>query len=52
VEAAGIAPASRNPSVKAFTCVADPLIVGLGSPIGGVALAYPDMSLIRAAIGG
>ena len=38
MEAAGIAPASRDPSMKASTCVADSLIVGLGPPIGGVAL--------------
>jgi site-specific recombinase XerD len=36
VEAAGIAPASRDPSVSASTCVADRLIVGLGAPIGRV----------------
>jgi site-specific recombinase XerD len=36
MEAAGIAPASRDPSVPASTCVSDPLIVGLGSPIGRV----------------
>jgi hypothetical protein len=37
VEAAGIAPASRDPSMKASTCVSDSLIVGLVAPIGGVA---------------
>ena len=37
MEAAGIAPASRDPSMKASTCVSDSLIVGLGAPIGGVA---------------
>ena len=36
MEAVGIAPASRDPSVKASTCVADSLIVGLDDPIGGV----------------
>src|SRR5262249_60206271 len=36
VEAAGIAPASRDPSVSASTCVSDRLVVGLGSPIGRV----------------
>ena len=36
MEAAGIAPASRDPSVTASTCVADHLIVGLGAPIGRV----------------
>jgi hypothetical protein len=36
VEAAGIAPASRDPSVKASTCIAGHLIVGLGAPIGRV----------------
>jgi hypothetical protein len=32
VEAAGIAPASRDPSVSASTCVVAHLIVGLGAP--------------------
>ena len=36
VEAAGIAPASREASATASTCVADFLIVGLGAPIGKV----------------
>jgi site-specific recombinase XerD len=36
MEAAGIAPASRDASVRASTCVADRLIVGLGAPIGRV----------------
>ena len=36
VEAAGIAPASREASATASTCVADRLIVGLGAPIGKV----------------
>ncbi len=36
VEAAGIAPASREASVRASTCVADRLIVGLGAPVGRV----------------
>ena len=36
VEAAGIAPASREALVTASTCVADHLIVGLGAPIGKV----------------
>ncbi len=36
VEAAGIAPASRDPSVRASTCVAGRLIVGLEAPIGRV----------------
>lgn len=36
MEAAGIAPASRDPSVWASTCVSVPLIVGLGSPNGRV----------------
>ena len=36
VEAAGIAPASREASVRASTCVADRLIVGLGAPTGRV----------------
>ena len=37
VEAAGIAPASRDPLMKASTCVSDYLIVSLGAPVGGVA---------------
>ena len=36
VEAAGIAPASREASVRASTCVADRLLVGLGAPVGRV----------------
>src|SRR5262249_13963678 len=36
VEAAGIAPASREASVTASTCVSDLLIVGLGAPVGRV----------------
>ncbi len=36
VEAAGIAPASREASTTASTCVADHLIVGLRAPIGRV----------------
>ena len=36
MEAAGIAPASRDPSVPASTCVSAYLIVGLGTPIGKV----------------
>ena len=36
MEAAGIAPASRDPSMPASTCVSDPLIVGLKTPIGRV----------------
>ena len=36
MEAAGIAPASREASTTASTCVADHLIVGLGAPIGKV----------------
>jgi hypothetical protein len=36
MEAAGIAPASRDPSMKASTCVSDSLIVGLDAPIGRV----------------
>jgi hypothetical protein len=36
VEAAGIAPASREASVRASTCVADRLVVGLGAPVGRV----------------
>ena len=36
VEAAGIAPASREASVRASTCVADRLIVGLGAPVDRV----------------
>lgn len=36
MEAAGIAPASREASVRASTCVAEYLIVGLGAPIGGI----------------
>ena len=36
VEAAGIAPASRDPSVSASTCVAGRLIVGVGAPVGRV----------------
>jgi hypothetical protein len=36
VEAAGIAPASREASAAASTCVAVLLIVGLGAPIGKV----------------
>ena len=36
MEAAGIAPASREASVRASTCVADRLIVGLGAPTGRV----------------
>ncbi len=38
VEAAGIAPASREASMKASTCVADRWIVGVGAPIGRVRL--------------
>ncbi len=37
VEAAGIAPASRDASAKAPTCVVDHLIVGLGPPVDRVA---------------
>src|SRR5271157_3605208 len=36
MEAAGIAPASREASVRASTCVADRLLVGLGAPVGRV----------------
>lgn len=36
VEAAGIAPASREALARASTCVADRLIVGLGAPVGRV----------------
>jgi hypothetical protein len=36
MEAAGIAPASRDPSEPASTCVAVHLIVDLGAPIGRV----------------
>ncbi len=36
VEAAGIAPASREASTTASTCVADPLIVGREAPTGRV----------------
>ncbi len=36
VEAAGIAPASREALMTASTCVADLLIVGLGAPVGRV----------------
>ncbi len=36
VEAAGIAPASRDPSMRASTCVAVHLAVGLRAPIGRV----------------
>jgi hypothetical protein len=36
VEAAGIAPASREASVRASTCVADRLIVGVWAPVGRV----------------
>src|SRR5262249_5671627 len=36
MEAAGIAPASREASMTASTCVSDLLIVGLGSPVGRV----------------
>src|SRR5438270_9978255 len=36
VEAAGIAPASREASVRACTCVADRLIVGVWAPVGRV----------------
>ena len=36
MEAAGIAPASREASAMASTCVAVHLIVGLGAPIGRV----------------
>ena len=36
MEAAGIAPASREASARASTCVADHLIVGLGAPVGRV----------------
>ena len=38
VEAAGIAPASRDPLAPASTCVSDSLIVGLEAPIGRVFL--------------
>jgi hypothetical protein len=34
MEAAGIAPASRDSSAKASTCVAEILVVGLGTPLG------------------
>ena len=36
MEAAGIAPASREASTAASTCVADHLCVSLGAPIGKV----------------
>ena len=36
MEAAGIAPASREASATASTCVADHLIVGVGAPFGKV----------------
>ena len=36
MEAAGIAPASREASTTASTCVADHLSVSLGAPIGKV----------------
>src|SRR5262249_60839475 len=36
VEAAGIAPASRDPSVSASTCVSGRLVVGVRAPIGKV----------------
>ncbi len=36
MEAAGIAPASREASVMASTCVADLFVVGLGTPVGRV----------------
>ena len=36
MEAAGIAPASRDPSMSASTCVADHLVVGVEAPIGRV----------------
>src|SRR5262249_27777018 len=36
MEAAGIAPASREASMTASTCVSDLLIVALGAPIGRI----------------
>jgi len=36
MEAAGIAPASREASVRASTCVADRLVVGLRAPVGRI----------------
>ena len=36
MEAAGIAPASREASARASTCVADRLIVGVWAPVGRV----------------
>ena len=36
MEAAGIAPASRDPSMSASTCIADHLVVGVEAPIGRV----------------
>ena len=49
VEAAGIAPASRDPSVKASTCVVGHLIVGLRAPTDGVpfGLACHEFNPIR-----
>ena len=49
MEAAGIAPASRDPSMSASTCVAVPLIVGLGAPYGRVpfGLSYHEFNPSR-----
>src|SRR3569833_1011758 len=49
VEAAGIAPASRDPSVTASTCVALRLIVGLEAPKGRIlfGLSHHESSSYR-----
>ncbi len=49
MEAAGIAPASRDPSVMASTCVVDRLIVGLESPVDRVSfgLSHHEFSSYR-----
>ena len=49
MEAAGIAPASRDPSVKASTCVVSDLIVGRETPGDGVlvGLAHHEFNSCR-----
>ncbi len=49
VEAAGIAPASRDTSMKASTCVSDHLVVGLDTPISEVifSLSHHEFSQHR-----
>ena len=49
MEAAGIAPASRDPSMRVSTCVSGSLIVGLGALAGEVSfgLVRHEFSPIR-----